>query len=58
MKTIIKCVLIELILVIIFGFINGFLKTKGIDLEYFFGYLAGTIAFYYLDKWLREEDQI
>ena len=55
MKTFIKFILIEFILTIIFGFINGFLKTKGIDLEYIFGYWAGTIAFYYLDKWLREE---
>lgn len=55
METFIKFVLIELILTIIFGFINGFLKTKGMDLEYFFGYLAGAIACYYLEKWLKEE---
>jgi hypothetical protein len=55
MKTIIKAILIELILAIIFGFINGFLKTKGIDLAYLFGFWAGVIGFYYLEKWLSEE---
>lgn len=55
MKTIIKFILIELILAIIFGFINGFLKTKGIDLAYLFGFWAGAIACYYLEKWLKEE---
>ena len=53
MKTIIKVILIELILSIIFGFINGFLKTKGIDLAYLFGFWAGIIDFYYLEKWLK-----